>query len=330
MARKLNLSRTDEPRARFQLGPHADVLRVLTCEEMRAYDARAVAELGLPSIVLMENASRNAAVVAIELLETADIPAANEAHQSQVLIFCGTGNNGGDGLGIARHLTIQGVLPCVFCVGLLAELKGDARIMAQACAALGLDIIEANAQDAFDHLAHKSPPTLIIDAIFGTGLSRPPQAAAHAAINAINTLARRGSLVLAIDVPSGLNADTGVAMGVAVHADVTVTFAALKPGLLQLQAQEFVGELAVVDIGVPINFAEDLGTRLPVELFDASRSLPDVTEAHGRIQVSHSHSPNDTTSSSEASDDRSDRDLGTGDFAARHEVEIPRSRTRHV
>jgi len=297
---------------------------------MRAYDARAVAELGLPSIVLMENASRNAAVVAIELLETADITAANEAHQSQVLIFCGTGNNGGDGLGIARHLTIQGVLPCVVCVGLLAELKGDARIMAQACAALGLDIIEANAQDAFDHLAHKSPPTLIIDAIFGTGLSRPPQAAAHAAINAINTLARRGSLVLAIDVPSGLNADTGAAMGVAVHADVTVTFAALKPGLLQLQAQEFVGELAVVDIGVPINFAEDLGTRLPVELFDASRSLPDVTEAHGRIQVSHSHSPNDTTSSSEASDDRSDRDLGTGDFAARHEVEIPRSRTRHV
>lgn len=237
-------------------------LRVLTCDECRAFDKRATDELGIPSILLMENASKNASDVAAALLEERH----GMVQNTPVLIVCGSGNNGGDGFAMARHLTIAGARVRVLAMTPIDALKGDALIMAQIARAMEVPIENLGDDAAVSLRRAMSPkPSLIIDAIFGTGLSREVDGIAADLIRAINA---SNITVLAIDVPSGLNADTGVAMGVAIRATATVTMAGLKPGLVLLEAQEFVGDLSVVDIGVPSDFAADLGTLLDIE--DAS------------------------------------------------------------
>jgi NAD(P)H-hydrate epimerase len=207
----------------------------------------------------MENASKNASDVAAALLEERH----GMVQNAPVLIVCGSGNNAGDGFAMARHLTIAGARVRVLALTPMEVLKGDALVMARITRAMEVPIEDAG-ESAIAALARAiSPrPSLIIDAIFGTGLSRVVDGMAADVINAINA---SNIPVLAIDVPSGLNADTGVPMGVAIRATATVTMAGLKPGLVRLEAQEFVGDLSVVDIGVPGDFAADLGTILDIE-----------------------------------------------------------------
>lgn len=254
-------------------------LRVLTCDECRAFDARAMKELGIPSLLLMENASKNASDVAAALLEERH----GMVQNVPVLIVCGSGNNGGDGYAMARHLTIAGARVRVLAMTPVESLKGDALVMARIARAMDVPIDEmgANAEAALSG-AMATRPNLIIDAIFGTGLSRAVDGIAADLINAINA---SNITVLAIDVPSGLNADTGTPMGVAIRATATVTMAGLKPGLVRLEAQEFVGDLSVVDIGVPSDFAADLGTILDIEDAsgdDAEEDDPDFGEDSDR------------------------------------------------
>ena len=207
----------------------------------------------------MENASKNASDVAVALLDERH----GMAQNVPVLVVCGSGNNAGDGYAMARHLTIAGARVRVLAMTPVDALKGDALIQARITRAMDVPIEDLGEDAAVSLLRAMSPkPSLIIDAIFGTGLSREVEGIAADLIRAINA---SNITVLAVDVPSGLDADTGAPLGVAIRATATVTMAALKPGLVKLEAQQYVGDLSVVDIGVPTDFAADLGTMLDIE-----------------------------------------------------------------
>ncbi len=173
---------------------------------------------------------------------------------SGTAVVCGVGNNAGDGLAAARHLHRWGKLAGVFCLDPMRlrdaaerELKALRRIGIKVSSDLRLDGAKA-----------------VVDAIFGTGLSRPPEGAFATWIEAINS---SGIPVIAIDVPSGLDADTGVAYAPTVRAQSTVTLGLPKPGLLAGEGPRLAGEVWVADIGVPFEVYAALGLQVPQGLF---------------------------------------------------------------
>lgn len=172
-------------------------------------------------------------------------------------VVCGTGNNAGDGLAAARHLHRWGKLAAVCCVD-AGRLKGPAARELDALARLGVEV------SGELHLANAE---LVVDAIFGTGLSRAPEGRFSAWIEAINHSDAR---VIAVDVPSGLDSDTGVAYAPAVRADLTVTLGLPKPGLLNADGPRLCGEVWVADIGVPFEAYAELGLQVPPGLFAES------------------------------------------------------------
>jgi ADP-dependent NAD(P)H-hydrate dehydratase / NAD(P)H-hydrate epimerase len=197
-----------------------------TCAEMAAID-RAAAKAGVPSLRLMENAG---AAVARHL--------GARFRRQPVAVLCGPGNNGGDGFVVARHLFDAG---WKLRVGLLGErdaLRGDAAKMAALCPVE----IETIAPDMLEHA------TLVVDALFGAGLSRPLDGVALALVRALD---HRKAPVVAIDMPSGVAGDTGAVMGGAARAALTVTFHRRKPGHLLLPGRALCGEIVVADIGIP-------------------------------------------------------------------------------
>ena len=202
--------------------------RVVSVAEARAIDRDAVERLGMPSILLMENAARGVAEQARRL-------------GNRWIVLCGTGNNGGDGLAAARHLGPT----CA--IHLLAE--PDAQRAPDA--ALQLRILRAAGRpiDVGDELDPVPAGVVWIDALFGTGLARPIDGLAAAWIEAMNAACGPR---LAVDVPSGLDADHGIPLGTAcVRADVTATFEAPKLGLVRPEAAPYVGRLVVVPLGLP-------------------------------------------------------------------------------
>src|ERR1051325_5465954 len=189
-------------------------MHVLTRDQVRAVDRIAIEKYRIPGIVLMENAARGATEVARRMLGP---------HPGQaVLILCGGGNNGGDGLAIARHLHNHGHSITIGLCADPANYKGDARINWEIAKAMNLKCLPF--QLAFDEL--KNPP-LIIDAIFGTGLSKAPRPPFE---EIVRRVADNRSGVLAIDIPSGLDCDTGMPFTNAIRADETVTFIGHKTG----------------------------------------------------------------------------------------------------
>ena len=200
--------------------------------QLRAYDRRAVEEYGLPSIVLMENAARAAAGHAKRL-----------AGSGRIVVVAGGGNNGGDGWAMARHLANAGHAVAVLAAKPVEELSGDARTMADVWRNMAGEVRPATPESVA-----QADAALIVDALLGTGLTSPPRPAAAALIAAMN---RHPAAVLAVDVPSGLDADAGRPTGAAaVRATTTVTFVANKPGFKS--AAEWTGEVAVInDIGAP-------------------------------------------------------------------------------
>lgn len=183
--------------------------------------------------------------------------------RGRTYVICGKGNNGGDGLAAARHLHRWGRLAGVACTD-PAALSGPAAEEARALGALGVRLdAEPRFRDA----------VLVVDALFGTGLSRPPEGKAADWIEAINACGRR---VVSVDLPSGLNADTGAAPGPCVRAAVTVTLGLPKTGLLRGAGPELAGEIWVADIGIPFEAYRELGLEVPVHLFSM----------HDRIQLS--------------------------------------------
>ncbi|MBL4590675.1 MAG: NAD(P)H-hydrate epimerase [Phycisphaerales bacterium] len=221
----------------------------MDAESCRVLDAICINEFKIPGIVLMENAGAALCRNAIEML--------NEFHASRVEIFCGPGNNAGDGFVLARHLHNHQIDVRIHLLIAVDQYTNDARTNMKIVLKMGI------ACKPFETaLVSSAPGALIVDAIFGTGLSRPPSGTSSEMIEAINTMRQQGAKVLAVDVPSGFDAQSGQPMSACVIADRTVTLAALKSGFTALRAQPMLGHLVVEDIGVPLEVLERLGTRV--------------------------------------------------------------------
>lgn len=220
-------------------------MRILSAEAMREVDRRAIEEIGIPSLVLMENAARGLADVVDEADELLEL----EAPVGSVAIFCGPGNNGGDGLALARHLDGRGYELAVFLVLGEKELSGDAAVQQEICEQAGIELFPLDPDgDLGPALAVAREADLMVDALFGTGLGRPLEGGYADLVEALNELPVPR---LAVDLPSGLNGSRHDVFGPAVEADVTVTFAALKPATVLPPAAERVGEVVVTDLGIP-------------------------------------------------------------------------------
>jgi ADP-dependent NAD(P)H-hydrate dehydratase / NAD(P)H-hydrate epimerase len=220
------------------------VIPVVSRGEMRALDARAIEACHVPSLVLMENAGRGAAEVIVQGL----------ARDARVVVVCGGGNNGGDGFVVARHLVTLRRPVRVHLTVPPDALKGDARLNYDALVGLGVPV-QVVAPDLGSLRGDVGDADLVVDALFGTGLDRP-LAGTHAAC--VELLNQSKKPVVAIDVPSGMNADTGEPMGVAVRATRTVTFQLPKLGLLTPHGAELAGEVRVAHLGVPSSLVEGL------------------------------------------------------------------------
>jgi len=213
---------------------------VLSRAQVRRVDELAVSRYKMPSLILMENAGRNAAAII-----RSEFPEAR-----RVSILCGTGNNGGDGFVIARHLSNAGWHPGVLLVGSRAKLTEDARTNLTIAEAMGIAIGECDA--TFDPAALASQleaADLIVDALLGTGFSGEVRSPMAEVIEIVNALPFQD--VVAVDVPSGLDGDTGMPCNATIRADLTVTFVARKKGFLQESAVPCVGRVEVADIGAP-------------------------------------------------------------------------------
>jgi NAD(P)H-hydrate epimerase len=218
----------------------------LSREEVRALDRRAIQEFGVPGVVLMENAGRGAA----ELLVSLGI-------KGTVVVCCGKGNNGGDGFVIARHLDNRGISVRVLLFSRPEDLTGDAAINYQIIARAGLPIAIHAATSLDDRAVQTelAAADWVVDALFGTGLAGPVRKPFDQIIAAINESPAR---ILAVDIPSGLDCDTGEPLGPTVKAHHTATFVAMKKGFANTEAKRWLGQVHVIDIGVPRRLLEKL------------------------------------------------------------------------
>lgn len=222
----------------------------LTREQVRELDRRAIEEYGIDSIVLMENAGRACAEEAAKL--------AGDASRGPVVVLCGSGNNGGDGFVVARTLHNRGFDVELLLAAPLARLErasADVRKNAELWTGLGREIEEIADTGDVDALAERlRGSALVVDALFGTGLDRPLRSPLIDLVQLVNATERP---VLAVDVPSGLHANTGEVLGAAVMATVTVTFVARKPGMYAGSGPRVCGRLLVAEIGIPAAFVEE-------------------------------------------------------------------------
>lgn len=214
---------------------------VTTAAEMRALDRLAIDTYGIPGVVLMENAGAQTARILWR--EFPHIGA------QRVGVFCGRGNNGGDGFAIARYLHSAGVAVTVFIIGMPEKIQGDARTHLEILTRSGVKPQIVNSLESGEVVrAQLSGYDLLIDALLGTGLNAEVEGLFQCIIAAINA---SGKPIVSVDIPSGLSADFGTLLGEHVHADLTITMALPKRGLLLYPAAEHVGKLVVVDIGFP-------------------------------------------------------------------------------
>lgn len=239
-----------------------DSLVALSRNQSRRIDQLAIDRLGIPGVVLMENAGINAADVVTGMLEAVG--------GNKVAVVSGGGNNGGDGLVIARHLVNAGRTVVVYLPADPASLKGDAKINFDICQAMGVKLMRVDDEASLaEQSPHWSSADVVVDALLGTGFDasrglRDHAAAVIAAINRAGQARREighGPRVLAVDVPSGLDCDSGHTAGAgAVRADATVTFVARKAGFDAPDAQACLGQVFVAGIGVPPKLVDEVVT----------------------------------------------------------------------
>ena len=247
-------------------------MKLATAAQMQAMDKQAMEEYGVPSLVLMENAA----------LRVVDILAARlgPLRGRRVAVVCGKGNNGGDGLAVARHLhTRFGAHVAAHLIADPDTLIGDAAVQFRMAQKFGVPLHTENMD--FGHA------DVIVDALLGTGVRGPVEGAFAFAIDAINGA---NCPVVAVDVPSGLNADTGEVSGPCVRAMLTVTFALPKFGLAVFPGAEYVGELIAADIGFPraVQNAPDIHAFM-TDAADIRRWLPARTEAQNNNKGTYGH-----------------------------------------
>lgn len=257
-------------------------MRVLNSAQMREADRRAIEEIGIPSLVLMENAGRQA-VAAMEAMY-------NDLSERQVAVLCGRGNNGGDGFVVARTLMQRDIDVSVFLIGRVSDVRGDARVNLEILGRLGLTVVEIADGQAWElHFSEISDCTLIVDAIFGTGLNAPLSGLMETVVADVNG---SGIPVVSIDLPSGLTADSAEPIGKSIEAALTITLAAPKLPLVLPPAETRAGDIVIADIGIPSELLDTIeGPRVELLTRGALRELisPRAADSHkgdfGRVLV---------------------------------------------
>jgi ADP-dependent NAD(P)H-hydrate dehydratase / NAD(P)H-hydrate epimerase len=257
-------------------------MRVLNAAQMREADRRTIEDVGIPSLVLMENAGRQV-VAAIEAIHP-------DLAERQVAVLCGRGSNGGDGFVVARTLLQRGIDASVFVIGDVAAIRGDARVNLDILGRLGVTVVEIADSQAWElHFSEISDCTLIVDAIFGTGLNAPLSGLMETVVADVNG---SGIPVVAIDLPSGLSADSHELIGDSIEAGVTVTLAAPKLSLVLPPAEMRAGDIVIADIGIPAELIASLeGPRVELLTRAGMRELvaPRTPDTHkgdyGRVLV---------------------------------------------
>jgi hydroxyethylthiazole kinase-like uncharacterized protein yjeF len=216
-------------------------MKILTSAEMRGIDRAAIEDLGIPGVVLMENAGQRIyRAIKFRFPEIAD---------ERIVVVAGKGNNGGDGFVVARHLSNAGARPEVILLASREAIKGDAAVNLAIALKSGIPVAEAVDVAAWRKARPRlKQATIIVDAIFGTGLEKPLEGLFAQAVADIN---RAEAFKVAVDIPSGLSADTFEVIGPSVEADLTVTLAAPKVAHIFPPAADRVGELAIAPIGIP-------------------------------------------------------------------------------
>ncbi len=215
---------------------------LLNQSEMKLMDSTAINEYGVPSLVLMERAALSAHDYILEHYDEGE----------QIVVFSGTGNNGADGMALARQLSHSGYYPVVFLIGSEDKLTEEATLQLRSIKALGIEHYTLDGELKEDDIKlledRVLDSMLVVDAIFGISLNREVTGVYKNVIELINDLSFE---VLSLDIPSGVEADTGKVLGVAISADVTITFGYVKRGLCLYPALSHVGEIICADIGIP-------------------------------------------------------------------------------
>ena len=220
-------------------------MKLLTAAQMRQLDQQTIEEMGIPSVVLMENAGRTTYQILRQEFPDLDDP---------VVVLAGRGNNGGDGFVVARYLANAGHEVLVLLLAEKSQVGGDAKINLDILEQLTVPVREITSEEALlEQIPLLEDASLLVDALLGTGLNSNVKGLYQAAITLINDTP---APVLAIDIPSGLSADSGHPQGVAVLADVTVTYGWPKLGQILPPGRELVGRLWQVDISIPPALAE--------------------------------------------------------------------------
>ena len=215
---------------------------VMTRDEVRAFDAWAINTLDIPGVVLMENAGRSCAELLVDKLK--------DVAEPRVCIFCGTGNNGGDGYVIARHLINSSIKVTVVVCGDRNKIKGDAKTNLDILERMGesIELLNPSDQDIAGRIElFVAGSSVIVDGLFGTGLRGQLSDKYRLLIESINTC---DCPVLAVDIPSGLDCDAGEPLGAAIRAAWTMTFVAVKKGFVSESAAQYTGEIFVASIGI--------------------------------------------------------------------------------
>jgi len=221
----------------------------VTIEQMREVDRLMVEEVGVSILMMMENASRNIALLSRRML-------GGSVKNKRIVILCGKGNNGGDGLGTARHLINFGADVACFLSTTSSELRTDARVQYTVLKNIEAPIYEPS-NSALDSMLTRAD--LIIDALLGYNIQENPKEPLASLIRSANNADKP---VLAVDIPSGLNGDTGEASDSTMRATTTLTLALPKVGLLTDKARDYVGELYVADLSVPEAVYEKLNIHI--------------------------------------------------------------------
>jgi ADP-dependent NAD(P)H-hydrate dehydratase / NAD(P)H-hydrate epimerase len=223
-------------------------VKILTTAEMREVDRLSTERYAIPSLTLMENAGSGVAKLIAARC--------GDLLKRRIVFLCGKGNNGGDGLVAARHLRQIGADPIVVLCTSRDEVRGDAAINLQRYQITGAQILEArNSSEWANQREYASRAHVIVDALLGTGLRGPVEGLTAEVIRDVNAH-RPDTEVVAVDIPSGVGADTGEVLGTAITADATATFTAPKIGTLLAPGSDHVGQLVVIDIGSPAELLE--------------------------------------------------------------------------
>ncbi len=247
-------------------------MKVLTSKQMKEIDRVTIEEMGISGPTLMENAG-------LKIFQNIQ-KRFSELNKEKIVIVAGKGNNGGDGFVVARHFFNHGTDPEVLLLASKKEVKGDAALNLKIADEIGIKIHEINSPKDLNLQKGKIlKATLIIDAIFGTGLTKPVEGLYVKVIELIN---KSKAYRVAVDIPSGLSSDTFQIIGPCVKADLTVTLAALKISHVFPPAEEYVGELEVADISIPSSLfdKEDLKLEFVEEKTVAPYFMKRQRDAH--------------------------------------------------